>query len=88
MAQISASQTAELSVRNNYPELNRNMKKISTLIKRRERLLFLHVVIQTNYHCTSENFSLKTNIRNKLRVFGKPTLLTNRATASTSKGFG
>lgn len=34
---------------------------ISTLIKQKERLQFLYVAIQTNYHCTSENFSLKTN---------------------------
>lgn len=38
---------------------------VSTLIKQGEGLQFLHVVIQTNYHCISENFSLKTNTRNK-----------------------
>lgn len=35
---------------------------VSTLIKQRERLQFLYVAIQTNHHCTSENFSLKTNM--------------------------
>lgn len=56
---------------------------VSTLIKQGEGLQFLHVVIQTNYHCTSENFSLKTNTRNKSHVFSKPTLLTEGATAVT-----
>lgn len=65
----------------------RRQSTISTLIKQTEGLQFLPVVIQTNYHCTWENFSLKTNTGNKLHIFGqmgeiKPTSLTKAAITS------